>query len=112
MAGIFGVLMMACAGVLAAGCAINFFWRLGPKRSFAYGGFFVGVFLLFWASGLWEGASRHSWGVLAPIFALIMALVWLCARYMPVLIERIYSANKEKEGKEGAPDGEGQGKDQ
>lgn len=68
-------LWLACAG--AAAGAINFFWETGFRRALGYGCFFSGVFLLFWASGLWEGASRHSWGVLGPAFLLMLAGAWL-----------------------------------
>lgn len=86
MAGLFGVLMMAFAAVIAAACAINFFWQTGCKRAFTLAGIFIGVFLLFWLSGLWEGASRHSWGVLAPLFALFLCAIWLLIHFLPDII--------------------------
>lgn len=86
MAGLFGVLMMAGAALVAAACAINFFWQLGYKRAFILSGLFIGVFLIFWLSGLWEGASRHSWGVLAPAFALILCSSWLVIHFLPDIV--------------------------
>ena len=71
-------LWLACAG--AAAGAINFFWETGFRRAFGYGSFLSGIFLLFWASGLWEGASRHSWGVLGPAFLLMLVLGWLAVQ--------------------------------
>lgn len=70
-----GALWLAAACALAG--AINFFWETGFRRAFGYGAFLAGVFLLFWASGLWVGASRHSWGVLGPAFVLMLAGAWL-----------------------------------
>lgn len=73
-----GALWLAAACALAG--AINFFWETGFRRAFGYGAFLAGVFLLFWASGLWVGASRHSWGVLGPAFMLMLAGAWLVVR--------------------------------
>lgn len=98
MAGFFGVLMTVCAAAFAAAFAINFFWRVGAGRAFACAGILIGAFLLFWASGVWEGASRHSWGVLAPFFALLMAAVWLAYKFVPPLAKYIYKIIKDKMG--------------
>lgn len=80
----FSLLLALGALWLAAACAvagaINFFWETGFRRAFGYGAFLAGVFLLFWASGLWVGASRHSWGVLGPAFVLMLAGAWLVVR--------------------------------
>lgn len=100
MAGVVGVLMMACAGLFAAACAINFFWQIGYKRAFAYAGGAIAAFLLFWSSGIWEGASRHSWGVLAPTFALLIIGIWLGAKYLPILVKFAYKKIKEKNQKD------------
>lgn len=82
--------MMAAASAIACACAINFFWQSGMRRAFAMSGVLVCVFILFWASGVWEGASRHSWGVLAPLFALLLGAVWLAAKFLPPFIKLIF----------------------
>ena len=86
MAGLLAVLMMAVVGMVAAAFAINFFWQLGYRQAFTLATLFIGVFLLFWASGLWEGASRHSWGVLAPLFALFLCSLWLIIHFLPSIM--------------------------
>lgn len=74
---VIALLALWIAAACAAAGAINFFWETGFRRAFGYGAFLSGVFLLFWATGLWEGASRHSWGVLGPAFLLMLVLAWL-----------------------------------
>lgn len=71
--GIFFLALAACAGVASA---INFFWQTGLAKAFGHAAFVTGIFLLFWGLGPWEGASRHSWGKLAPLFALMLVLGW------------------------------------
>lgn len=88
MAPVLGVLLMACAGIIATACAINFFWQTGYRKAFFWAAFVVGIFLLFWVSGLWIGASRHSWGVLAPLFALMMGIAWLAVKFLPKIVEK------------------------
>lgn len=74
------VLLVALAAITAAAYAINFFWRSGMRVAFGYAAIFVGVFLGFWASGLWENTEKHSWGVLFPVIPLMLAAAWLGAR--------------------------------
>lgn len=90
------ILLMATAGTLGAACAINFFWQTGFRRAAGYAGFFVCIFLVFWASGLWEGASRHSWGVLTPVLALMIVGGWLGVKYAPKLLRAIRQRLEEK----------------
>lgn len=70
----FALFLICCAALIGMACAINYFWRAGPWISLGCAAFVVCVFLVFWASGLWEGASRHSWGMLTPAYFLIMLL--------------------------------------
>lgn len=79
------ILFMAAAAILGIACGINYFWKVGFKRAAGYAGLFVCVFLLFWASGLWVGASRHSWGFLTPVFAIMIMAGWLGIKYAPAL---------------------------
>lgn len=88
--------MMACAIIVGAACAINFFWQIGYKKAFFWAAFFVIMFLLFWVSGVWEGASRHSWGVLAPLFAFMLCLAWLAVKFGPQFIEKLFKKINEK----------------
>ena len=78
------LLAMAAVAAFSVASAINFFARTGFKRAMGYAAYVVCIFLLFWLSGLWVGASKHSWGVLAPLFLLFMACGWclvsLCQR--------------------------------
>lgn len=88
-------LWLAFAAAVAG--AVNFFWETGFRRAFGYGVFLGGVFLLFWASGLWVGASRHSWGVLGPVFLLMLAGVWLAVR----LGQRLWRAHERRKARRG-----------
>lgn len=74
---------------LGAAVFIHYFWRIRLARALGYAAFFVAMFLVFWASGLWVNASRHSWGVLAPIFALFMVLGWICLKFGPGLFRKL-----------------------
>lgn len=96
MGAVFGVVLMAAAGLVSVACAINFFWQTGYKRALVSSALFIGAFLLFWASGAWVGASRHSWGVLAPLLVLILGAIWLCVRFLPRLTEYILKKINEK----------------
>lgn len=81
MAEFIGVFFMGLAGALALGCAINYFLQTGLSKALGYGLFTVAIFLLFCMSGLWDGASRHAWGPLAPVFALMLIGGWFSLKY-------------------------------
>lgn len=85
MVAFFALLCVCCAAVLTGGYLIRFFWAMPLKKGFACAGFFVAIFCLFWASGLWVSASRHSWGALTPVFALFLLAGWLAVKYGPRL---------------------------
>lgn len=77
---------VSLAAMIGIACAINYFWRIGAWKSLAGGVFTVAIFLIFWASGLWEGASRHSWGPLTPLFFLIIVATALVAAAAALLV--------------------------
>lgn len=81
MAEFFVFLLMSLVGAIGFACAINFFLRLGPWRSFGYGLFAVAVCLVFFISGLWENGSRHAWGPLTPVFAIILLGGWVSLKF-------------------------------
>ena len=85
MAIFFGILFMAAAAVVGLTIGINYFWQAGWRQSSAYAALIVATVLLFGASGLWLNVSRHSWGVLAPVFALFLGAAWLCVKVAPPL---------------------------
>ncbi len=100
MSAFFALLCMCLVSATAIACGINFFLRIGPWRSLGYALFAVSVFLIFCASGLWADASRHAWGVLAPVFALMLLGGWTSlkfgARTWTWLREKRKGANGEK----------------
>lgn len=76
------ILLLVClVASCAIGAAINYFLQTGPWRAWGYGLIAVGAFLFFFATGLWEGASRHDWGPLAPVFALFLIGGFLCVKF-------------------------------
>lgn len=98
------ILCMILAAMLGLSAAINYFWQTGLKRAAAYALFVIGVFLLFWASGLWIGASRHSWGVLVPVFILMIVGAALAVRFLPglakLLLAKIRKIIEQREGQD------------
>lgn len=74
---------------LALACAVNFFWQTGFARALEPAALLTGAILIFWLSGLWDGASRHSWGVLWPVFLLFLALAWGGLRLACRLVRRM-----------------------
>lgn len=96
---VFAFLLVCAAAVFAGGHMIHFFWAIPLKQAYARAGFFVAVFCLFWASGLWVSASRHSWGALAPVFALFILGGWLAVKYGPRLFK--WLVEKLRDGKPG-----------
>lgn len=70
---VFFVVLVAAIGIAYG---LNFFLRLGPWRSLGYAMLAIAAFLIFCASGLWEDATTHEWGWLAPIFATILISGW------------------------------------
>lgn len=76
----FALLLMTAAAMLGLAAAINFFWQTGFKDALAYAALPVGIFLLFWLSGLWEDATPHSWGRLTPLFFIMLLVGWGAGR--------------------------------
>ncbi len=74
---IFAVILVSLASVLASACAINFFWRTGIKKAAGIASFFVAIFLVFWASGLWQENTPRAMGSLVPLFVIILGIGWL-----------------------------------
>lgn len=72
MAEFIAIVAVIFIAIIAITCAITFFWQIGPWSAMGYAAFMVAIFLVFWASGLWQNASRHSWGTLTPIFILMI----------------------------------------
>lgn len=70
---ILALFLIILAAIPAMACAINYFWRTGGVLALSIAAFVVVVFIVFWTSGLWVGASRHSWGILTPLFVLMIA---------------------------------------
>lgn len=95
---VLAIVLMAAAGIGAAAAAINFFWCTGWKKSLQWAGLFIGVALLFGLSGIWQGSSRHSWGIWTPIFALMLACAWLGIKYGHKIWQ--YWRQKEKEARD------------
>ena len=91
--------LMGCAGVLALAFAINYFWRTGPGAALIYAAFFVAMIFVFGATGLWVGASRHAWGVLTPLFALMLGAGWLLLKKTPAILGFIKKKLAEIQGK-------------
>lgn len=83
MAEFIALLFMGIVAVLAGAFAINYFWKIGPASSIGYAAFFVVMVIVFGLSGIWIGASRHSWGVLAPLFAVMLGAAWLFVKFAP-----------------------------
>lgn len=65
----------------ALACAINYFLQIGPWRAWGYGLLAVAVFLIFFASGLWAGASHYDWGPLTPVFAIMLIAGFLSLKF-------------------------------
>lgn len=87
---VFALLFICLAAIAAGGFMIHYFWLIPLKKAFARAAFFVCIFLVFWASGAWVNASRHSWGVLAPLFAVFIGLGWLGCKYGPGFLKWLY----------------------
>lgn len=81
MAAFLALFLVSIVAAVALACAINFFLRLGPWRSLGYALIGVGMFLIFCMTGVWEGANRHDWGPLAPVFALMLFGGWACIKF-------------------------------
>lgn len=69
----FFIILISAAAIVGIAAAINYFWRTGYRMACGYASFFVGIFLLFWASGLWENAARRGIGALFLMFAAMLA---------------------------------------
>lgn len=63
---------MCLVAAIAIAFGLNFFLKTGPWRAFGYSLFAICIFLFFAASGMWADAARHDWGVLTPVFALML----------------------------------------
>lgn len=81
MAEFFALLFIFIFGTIGISLAINFFWRTGLTKALTYAAFFIFVIIIFWASGLWQNTSRYSWGILTPIFVLIMFGAWIGIKF-------------------------------
>lgn len=81
MALFFAILCMSLVAATGIACGINFFLCVGPWRSLGYALFTVSIFLIFGATGMWDGAMRHDWGILAPVFALMLLGGWACLKF-------------------------------
>lgn len=92
MAETFALFCISIAAIIGMACAIHYFWQCGPLKALGYAAFVVFVFLIFWASGLWVDASRHSWGPLTPVFAIIIVVSALAVGIALRLLT--YYANK------------------
>lgn len=82
------VLLMSAVLALSLAAGINFFWRTGFSRALEPAGLVVAAVLAFWLSGVWEGSSRHSWGLLGPLLLLMLAGAWLALRMTRWIIRR------------------------
>ena len=87
------LLLVAAAAIIAAAFVINYFWRVGFRRGAAYAAFFVAIFFVFWGSGLWLDAKPEDWGVLAPLFALIMGASWIVI----LIVRRLWRLYRKKD---------------
>lgn len=72
---VFFVILVAA---IAIAFGLNYFLRIGPWCALGYALLAIAAFLIFCASGLWEDATAHEWGWLAPIFAAILVGGWVC----------------------------------
>lgn len=72
---------MSLVAATGIACGINYFLRLGPWRSLGYALFAVAIFFIFCASGVWADAAKHDWGLLAPVFALMLLGGFICLRF-------------------------------
>lgn len=85
----FALLLIFLGGTLGGAFAIHYFWQIPFAKSIACSAFFILVIIIFWASGLWENASRHSWGILTPIFALLIFVTWLALKSGRAILAKI-----------------------
>lgn len=101
MAAFLALMCVCAAAIFAGGHMIQFFWKIPLRKAFARAGFFVAIFCLFWASGLWFSASRHSWGMLTPVFALFVIGGWFAVKYSPRLfrwaLKKIRGSKEERQ---------------
>lgn len=81
MLAVFIIFLMSLVAVIGMAGAINYFLRSGPWRSLGYSFFAVAIFMLFCASGIWEGAPKQDWGWLTPVFALMLVGGWVCLKF-------------------------------
>ncbi len=72
MAAFFALFLVCAVAAVGIACAINYFLQIGPWVALGYALLGVAAFLLFFASGLWDGATRHDWGPLTPVFAIFL----------------------------------------
>lgn len=78
----FLALVCVClVAIFAITCAIIYFLQIGFFRALGYALIAMGAFLVFLASGLWDGASNHSWGPLAFAFAFMLVGGFLCLKF-------------------------------
>lgn len=78
---ILALFLVSLVAAIGLACAIQYFFIPGPWRSLGYAMFAVALFLAFWASGLWQDASRHDWGFLTPVFAFMGIGGWLSLKF-------------------------------
>lgn len=73
---VFIILLMSAIAAFAIAGAIDYFMRIGYWRAYGIALFVIAVILAFCATGLWEDATRYSWGALTPIFAILLLAGW------------------------------------
>lgn len=83
------VALVVITGILGIAAAISYFWSLDFARSLGYAGFIAGVFLIFWASGLWIGERKYAWGYLTPVFVLLIIACYIAVRILGKIVRTI-----------------------
>lgn len=78
----FLALFLIClAGAIGAAFALNYYFQLGLARSLGLSLFAIAIIIIFAATGAAQGGSRHDWGILAPLFALLLICGWLALKF-------------------------------
>lgn len=80
------LLFIGAGAVAGLGFAINFFWQTGLVAAFKYALFILAVIIIFAASGLWLTSNKYAWGILTPVFALMLLGGWVVIKFGPRII--------------------------